>query len=334
MHCSKSGFLKINELIALVPHHINETSTVGTVGAAVLGLAVFHKPSLEKLLPLPISEMRTQRRATLSKAVEFIGTEMCRGRILRATIKRDCFPACVTTLQPQDITLPCPNLSLFVLLILIEIAMAITIGIAGITGKFARLVVSNLLQYKDVDIRGFCRDPAKLPRDVSSSPRVTVVQGNATDRDAIRQFAKGCHVIVCCYLGDDTLMTDGQKLLVDACELEKVERYVASDYCLDFTKLEYGQHPAKDPMKKVKAYLEEEKKSVKGVHVLIGAFMETFWSKFFGIFDADNVQFSYYGTGDELWESTTYGTAAEYVAAIAADRDAVGMFHCESNSRS
>ncbi len=209
--------------------------------------------------------------------------------------------------------------------------MAITIGIAGITGKFARLVVSNLLQYKEVDIRGFCRDPAKLPRDVLSSPRVTVVQGNATDRDAIRQFAKGCNVIVCCYLGDDTLMTEGQKLLVDACELEKVERYVASDYCFDYTKLEYGQHPAKDPMKKVKAYLEEERKSVRGVHVLIGAFMETFWSQFFGIFDADEVQFSYYGTGDELWESTTYGTAAEYVAAIAVDRNAVGMFHRESD---
>ncbi|OAA75565.1 NmrA-like family protein [Akanthomyces lecanii RCEF 1005] len=212
--------------------------------------------------------------------------------------------------------------------------MAITIGIAGITGKFARLVVSNLLQYKEVDIRGFCRDPAKLPRDVLSSPRVTVVQGNATDRDAIRQFAKGCNVIVCCYLGDDTLMTEGQKLLVDACELEKVERYVASDYCLDYTKLEYGQHPAKDPMKKVKAYLEEERKSVRGVHVLIGAFMETFWGKFFGIFDADEVQFSYYGTGDELWESTTYGTAAEYVAAIAADRNAVGMFHLLGDRKS
>jgi hypothetical protein len=123
-------------------------------------------------------------------------------------------------------------------------------------------------------------------------------------------------------------MTEGQKLLVDACELENVPRYIASDYCLDFTKLEYGQHPAKDPMKHVKAHLET-KKNVQGVHVLIGAFMETFWSGYFGVWNAKDFKLSYYGEGDEVWESTTYGTAAEYVAAVALDRNAVGMQHCE-----
>ncbi|KAK6219013.1 hypothetical protein LQW54_002515 [Pestalotiopsis sp. IQ-011] len=72
----------------------------------------------------------------------------------------------------------------------------------------------------------------------------------------------------------------------------------ASDYCLDFTKLEYGQHPAKDPMKHVKDHLET-KKNVRGVHVLIGAFMETFWSQYFGVFDAKECKLSFYGSGDE-----------------------------------
>jgi hypothetical protein len=204
--------------------------------------------------------------------------------------------------------------------------MAITIGVAGITGKFATLVVSNLLKHNDITVRGFCRDSTTLTKDLLSSSRVTVVQGQATDFQAIRSFAKGCDVVICCYLGDNTLMTDGQKLLVDACELENVARYIASDYCLDYTKLEYGQHPAKDPMKVIKAYVEG-KEHVRGVHVLIGVFMETFWSQFFGIFDAQDAKFSYYGDGDEIWESTTYGTAAQYVAAIATDRNAAGMFH-------
>lgn len=124
-------------------------------------------------------------------------------------------------------------------------------------------------------------------------------------------------------------MTKGQKLLVDACELENVSRYIARDYCLDFTKLELGQHPAKDPMKHVKAHLET-KKNVKGVHMLIGAFMGTFLSGYFGVWDQEVFKLNYYGTGDELWESTTYDPAAQHVAAVANDRNAVGRQYCES----
>ena len=159
---------------------------------------------------------------------------------------------------------------------------------------------------------------------------MTIVQGDATDEDAIRSFGKGCDVVVCCYLGDNALMTDRQKLLVDACEHEHVPRYIASDYYLDFTKLEYRDHLAKNPIKHVKAHLDT-KKNVKGVHVLIGAFMETFWSEYFGIFYAKSPKFTYYGTGDEIWESTTYGTAAEYVAAIALNKEAIRKQQCKLN---
>ncbi|KAJ9149313.1 NmrA-like family protein [Pleurostoma richardsiae] len=201
--------------------------------------------------------------------------------------------------------------------------MPFTVGVAGITGKFARNVVANLLIRPDVHIRGFCRDPTKLPDSIQSSPRVHLTKGESTDTDALRSFAKTSDVVICCYLGDAKLMTEGQKLLVDACEAEGVRRYLASDYSLDYTKLEYGQLPAKDPMKHVKDYLD--KKKVQGVHVLIGAFMETFWSPYFGVWDSEATTLSYWGTGDEIWESTTYGNAAEFVAAVALDEDAVGI---------
>ena len=206
--------------------------------------------------------------------------------------------------------------------------MTITVGVAGITGKFARLVVKNLLAVPNVNIRGFCRNPSKLPEHLQSSRRVTIVSGDASDLELLRSFVQGCDVVICCYLGDNKLMTDGQKLLVDACELENVARYFASDYTFDFTKLKEGQHPAKDPMKHVKAHIET-KKNVKGVHVLVGVFMEIFWSGFFGLFDSKECKFSFYGTGDEVFESTTYGTAAEYVAAAAVDPNAVGILSCK-----
>ncbi|OJJ60383.1 hypothetical protein ASPSYDRAFT_86974 [Aspergillus sydowii CBS 593.65] len=210
--------------------------------------------------------------------------------------------------------------------------MALTVGIAGITGKLARLILKQLCS-SDVQIRGFCRNASKLPAKYRDSPRVTIVQGSSDDLEALRTFARGCDAVVCAYLGDNTLMTEGQKLLVDACDLEKVDRYIASDYTFDFTKLEYGQHPAKDPMKHVKAHLDT-KTHVKGVHVLIGAFMETFWSGYFGVWNADEYKLSFYGSGDEIWESTTYGTAAEYVAAVARDPTATGLQHFLGDRRS
>lgn len=204
-----------------------------------------------------------------------------------------------------------------------------TIGIAGITGKFGRSVARHLLATNpELSLRGYCRNPAKLPSTLSSSSRVTIHQGNSDDPAAVRGFVKGCDVVICSYLGDNTLMTDGQRVLIDACEAEKVKRYVASDYSLDFTKLEYGQLFVKDPMKRVKEYLET-KHHVRGVHVLIGVFMETFWSRFFGVWNGRENKLRFWGDGDEKWESTTYDNAAQYVAAVALDESAVGVQKCK-----
>ncbi|PKY04959.1 NAD(P)-binding protein [Aspergillus campestris IBT 28561] len=199
--------------------------------------------------------------------------------------------------------------------------MPLTVGIAGITGKFARLVLKNLCRSSGVQIRGFCRNPSKLPAKFRDSPDVTIVQGSSDDVDVLRIFVRGCDVVICCYLGDNTLMTEGQKLLVDACDAEKVDRYIASDYSLDFTKLEYGQLPAKDPMKHVKDHLDS-KKHVEGVHVLIGAFMETFWSGYFNVWHPEECKLSF------------YGNAAEYVAAVARDPSATGLQHFLGDRRS
>lgn len=203
----------------------------------------------------------------------------------------------------------------------------ITVGIAGITGKFARCVVGHLLKHPNVTIKGYCRDPTKLPAALLASPRISITQGQSEDKMALQTFAKGNDVVVCCYLGDHNLMIKGQKSLIDACESEGVSRYVASDYSLDFTKLELGQLPAKDPMKHVQEYLKS--KNVQGVHVLIGIFMETFFTTFFNAWNAKESSFSYWGSGEEMWESTSYDNAAQFVAAVAQDPTAIGVQRCE-----
>ena len=127
-------------------------------------------------------------------------------------------------------------------------------------------------------------------------------------------------------------MVDGQKTLIDAAIAEGVKRYMCSDWSLDFRGLEMGDHPSKDPMKIVQAYLEEKEKEtggeIKGVHVLIGAFMEVLWAM---LVREEAGGFKYWGSGDDKLESTTMADAARYTAEVAADDNLVGFLNCKSS---
>lgn len=122
-------------------------------------------------------------------------------------------------------------------------------------------------------------------------------------------------------------MIDGQKKLIDACEEAGVSRYVASDWALDYTKLKLGELFPKDPMIKVKAYLET-KSVVKGVHILIGGFMDPMMSPFFQVWNPQTKALRYWGEGTEPWEGTSYANAADFTAAVVTDPEAVGIQKC------
>ncbi|TVY50353.1 hypothetical protein LCER1_G008599 [Lachnellula cervina] len=186
--------------------------------------------------------------------------------------------------------------------------MAQTIGIAGFTGKFALCVVKSLLQKPGVSVRGFCRGPSKLPPSGIASYRIHIVKGEFNDKDALHSFMTGTNVVICCYLSNAELMSEGQKLLIDTCVAKNVPRYIAGDFSVDITNIPYGALPPKDPCKEIMKYLES--RDIEGVHILIGVFMETFWSDFMQIWDPKQKKLSYW---------------ADYTAAVAIDRTAVGI---------
>lgn len=204
----------------------------------------------------------------------------------------------------------------------------LTVGLAGITGKFGRLLASKLLENPEISLRGYARNPAKVDASLSQSPKVQLFQGEAFDDVAIKTFVTGCDVVVCSYLGDDNLMINGQKKLIDAADEAGVARYVASDWALDYTKLELGQLFPKDPMIHVKAHLDT-KTNVKGVHILIGGFMDPILSPFFSVWEPESKTLRYWGEGTEPWEGTSYANAAEFTAAVVADKSAVGIKKCK-----
>ncbi|KAJ5900542.1 uncharacterized protein N7473_004612 [Penicillium subrubescens] len=121
---------------------------------------------------------------------------------------------------------------------------------------FARKLASHILKRSDVAIPGYCHDPSKVSETIASSPKVTLIKGDAFDHDSMSNFVNSCDVVLCCYLGDDKLMVDGQKALIAV---------------------------SQGPPIHVKAYLETGK--VQGPHTHIGGFMEPIFSSFFNIFD-------------------------------------------------
>ncbi|KAI9787294.1 MAG: hypothetical protein M1816_007708 [Peltula sp. TS41687] len=177
------------------------------------------------------------------------------------------------------------------------------VAIAGITGKLGTLTAEGLLKASSqVQIRGFRRDK----RD--TDPRVSIVEGQSGDFDAACRAVKGTDVVICCHLGDDNLLIEGEKLLIDAAVAEKVPRYFASDYSLDYRKLELGDLPSKDPMIHIKDYLEE--KPIEGIHMIIGGFIDSFFT-YLGVFDAQKYRLSYWGTGDEKYDRPPLQTERE-----------------------
>lgn len=203
-----------------------------------------------------------------------------------------------------------------------------TIAIAGITSKLALKTATHLLKQPHITIHGLARTPSKLPADITDHPRVKLFTVGASEADvpAIQSALKGTSTVICFYLGDNSLMVEGQKRLIDASIAEGVSRYFASDYSLDYRQLEFGQIPPKDAMKHVHAYLQERQDKIRGVHVLNGMFMELFYGHA-GYFSNKKgaITLRYYGNGDQPIEVTTYDDTAKMIAAAAADESATGV---------
>jgi hypothetical protein len=143
-----------------------------------------------------------------------------------------------------------------------------------------------------------------------------------------KPFAISSAIPICCYFGHTDLMINGQKVLIDACDEEIVLRYVAGDFAIDFIKIPAGAPFPKESTKIIIEYLKS--KRVEGIHILVGVLMETFRSPYFQLYDAQSRILAHWGTGEDVWELTTFQTDAPHNAAIAVEPKAVGVFHCES----
>jgi putative NADH-flavin reductase len=98
----------------------------------------------------------------------------------------------------------------------------------GATGGVGREVVTQALDRGD-HVTAYVRNPAKLG---ITHPKVTVVAGELTDREAVQRAIRGADAVISA-LGpslDRTAtgmpLVDGTRTIVDAMQAEGVERYI------------------------------------------------------------------------------------------------------------
>ncbi|KAF4976417.1 hypothetical protein FZEAL_6897 [Fusarium zealandicum] len=195
------------------------------------------------------------------------------------------------------------------------------VTLAGANGNLAVRILRCLLQKAGVVVRGYARNTAKIPEDIRNHSSFQTFQGEINDADKIRGVIRGADVVMCLYQGFDDVIVEGQKLLVDISEEEGVDRFFPSTFSGNIRNLKTGQHERMDLTLQIMEYLETKK--LRPVHILIGGFLET-WLGYLGIVDHQTNTVSYWGTGNEVWELTSYDDTAAFTAEVVMDKSAVG----------
>ncbi len=195
--------------------------------------------------------------------------------------------------------------------------------------SLSQLITSYLVaKYPIVKINGIIRNSSKVPAKFSTNSNITIFEANSSDKVAVTKALRGSQVCICGYLGDDSLMIDGQKLLIDACIEAGVHRYIASDWSADYRSVELGEVPMKDPMKIIYAYLQDKQaagSTIRGVHIFNGGFTEALLANVFA--DEARTKIHYFGSGDVGLDITTMPNVAAWTAEIAMDPNAAGVIN-------
>ena len=97
------------------------------------------------------------------------------------------------------------------------------------------------------------------------------------------------------------------------------QRFIPSDYSVDYRKLDYGDNDNLDMRKEVFEYLQQS--GLEYTLILNGAFMDNIGTPYAAQFDLDNGVFQYWGDGETPLDYTTTDDTAKYVAEAVSDQN-------------
>lgn len=202
-----------------------------------------------------------------------------------------------------------------------------TVLLVGGTGNLGRKVAAALASKEGVELRILVRN--RRGKDQQKQQQLqqlealgaALVEGDLNDKTNLEQACAGVDTVVSTLNGWEDVVVTGQLNLLDAAKQAGVLHFMPSDFSVDYSKLQLGEHYLLDHRIKVAQAVKAS--GLNYTVVMNGAFMEIFFSPFFQVFDLERGTVEYWGDGDTKLDLTTVDDTAKYTAEAVIDPRAV-----------
>jgi len=195
--------------------------------------------------------------------------------------------------------------------------------IVGATGLLGSSITKYCLEKPNLIVNILIRNPDKDPELVSKVEKAggKVIVGDLLKTETLKDCTKGMHTVVSVVnsLVDERIFKDAQIALIDDCVKNGVERFVPSDFGLNYYNLPQEDLAKLLPFGNAKYYVHNylKEKPIKTLQISIGAFLESvFADPFKGL--------NYWGDLDYKYQLTTCDDTGKITAAAVARKDLTG----------
>jgi uncharacterized protein YbjT (DUF2867 family) len=191
-----------------------------------------------------------------------------------------------------------------------------TIALAGATGRLGRRIAASLIQ-QGADVRAIVRRRS-APEKIDDLQKLgaAIVEVDYSSSHKLADAYRGCTCVVSALAGLRDVIVDAQTLLLEAALAAGVQRFIPSDYCIDYTKLAPGNNRNLDLRREFRHRLDNT--AIAATSVLNGMFTDLLTGQA-PVILFDRKRVLYWGNADKLMDFTTLDDSAAYTAAAALD---------------
>lgn len=205
-----------------------------------------------------------------------------------------------------------------------------TVLIVGSNGHMGSRIATYLAHKEGVKLRAMVRDhkpeEAKKQQVIQKleSLGAEIVEGDVHDIPSLERACTEVDTVLSAlssFQSRGDVIVTGQLNLLNAAKKAGVSRFIPADYSSDYFQFQPGENLIWDQRLKVAQAVKES--GLDYTFIMNGAFMESFFSPFFGIFDFEAGKAEYWGDGETKFDLTTTEDTAKYTAEAVVDPRAV-----------
>lgn len=191
-----------------------------------------------------------------------------------------------------------------------------TIVVSGVTGELGSRIAHYLIE-KGVIVKGIIREGSTAPAIKELRDKgIIISQLNYNDPIALWKVCEGADCVISALSGVHDVIVTAQKQLLDAAVSAKVPRFIPSDFCIDFTKIEPGSNRNLDFRREFAELLD--KAPIKATSILNGMFTDLLKGQA-PVVSSSLKRIVFWGNANQMMDFTTIENTAAFTAAAAID---------------